>query len=165
MSRAKMILSTLLLLFVAIQFIRPSRNKTIGVPKADLVNHFNVPGEVAGILKTSCYDCHSNNTQYPWYTNIQPVGWLLAKHIKEGKEELNFNEFANYSRRRQLSKIKATHNTIKDGSMPLPSYTFIHTNAKLSQENRALILSWTSKTIDSLSANNNKIGTGEKELI
>ena len=133
------------------QFIRPARNKTNEVQKADLIKHFSVPVNVAGIIKTSCYDCHSNNTRYPWYTNIQPVGWLLANHIKDGKADLNFNEFANYSQRRQLSKLKATQNSIKDGSMPLSSYTLIHTDAKLSKERKALVLNWISKVIDSLS--------------
>ena len=151
MSRAKRIFLTLLLVFVAMQFIRPVRNKSNEVKEADLIKHFNVPTNVAGILKTSCYDCHSNNTRYPWYTNIQPAGWLLANHIKDGKEELNFSEFANNSQRKQLSKLKATQNSIKDGSMPLSSYTLIHSNAKLSKESRALILIWTAKIIDSLS--------------
>ena len=151
MSRAKRIFLSLLLVFVAMQFIRPARNKSNEVQEADLIKHFNVPTKAAAILKTSCYDCHSNNTRYPWYTNIQPAGWLLANHIKDGKEELNFSEFANNSQRKQLSKLKATQNSIKDGSMPLPSYTLIHTDAKLSKESKAVILNWTSKVIDSLS--------------
>jgi len=138
-------------MFIVMQFIRPAQNKSSEEQQGDLTKHFDVPTNVANILKTSCYDCHSNNTQYPWYTNIQPVGWLLAKHIEDGKEDLNFNEFANYSQRRQLSKLKATQNSIKDGSMPLSSYTLIHTDAKLSKESKALILDWTAKTIDSLS--------------
>ena len=151
MSRVKKVLLALLLIFIAMQFIRPAQNKTNKVQEADLIRHFSIPANVAGILKTSCYDCHSNNTRYPWYTNIQPAGWLLAKHIKDGKEDLNFSEFANYSQRRQLSKLKATQNSIKDRSMPLSSYTLIHTDAKLSKESSALILNWTSKVIDSLS--------------
>ena len=151
MSRVKKLLLALLLVFIVMQFIRPPQNKTNEVQEADLIKQFSIPANVAGILKTSCYDCHSNNTRYPWYTNIQPAGWLLANHIKDGKEDLNFNEFANYSHRRQLSKLKATQNSIKDGSMPLSSYTLIHTDAKLSNESRALLLNWTSKVIDSLS--------------
>ncbi len=151
MSRAKRVLLGLLLVLVAIQLIRPARNKTNEVQNADFIKHFKAPAHVAEILKISCYDCHSNNTQYPWYTNIQPVGWLMANHIKDGKEDLNFNEFGNYPKRRQLSKLKGTENSIKDGSMPLSSYTLIHKNANLSRENRAVILKWTSKIIDSLS--------------
>lgn len=151
MSKAKKILLALLLVFIAMQFVRPARNSSKAVQTADMVTHFNTPANVAGILKTSCYDCHSNNTRYPWYANIQPIGWLLANHVKDGKEELNFNEFTTYSKRRQLSKLKSVQNSIKDGSMPLSSYTLLHTDAKLSEDSKASIILWTAKVIDSLS--------------
>jgi hypothetical protein len=147
----KKILLALLLVFIALQFIRPARNISTTVQNADMITQFKTPANVAGVLKTSCYDCHSNNTRYPWYANIQPVGWLLANHIKDGKEELNFNEFTSYSKRRQLSKMKSIHNSIKDGSMPLPAYTILHNDAKLSEESKASILQWTAKVLDSLS--------------
>jgi hypothetical protein len=75
----------------------------------------------------------------------------LASHINDGKEELNFNEFANYSKRRQLSKLKSIQHSIKDGSMPLSSYTLLHHDSKLSDGDKALIVQWTAKVIDSLS--------------
>ena len=96
-----MIFLTLLLVFVAMQFIRPARNKSNEVQEADLIKHFNVPTKAAAILKTSCYDCHSNHTRYPWYAEFQPFGWWLAHHIKEGKAELNFSSFGTYSRRKK----------------------------------------------------------------
>jgi hypothetical protein len=151
MSRTKKILLTILLVFIAMQFIRPAKNYSNAVQKNDMATNFNVPSNVAGILKTSCYDCHSNNTRYPWYANIQPVGWMLANHVKDGKDELNFNDFTTYSKRRQLSKIKSVQNSIKDGSMPLSSYTLLHHNAKLSEDRKALLVEWTAKVIDSLS--------------
>ena len=97
MGKVKKLLLTVLVVFIAIQFIRPARNNSGSIQKADIVPHFNVPATIAGILQTSCYDCHSNNTHYPWYANVQPIGWLLASHVKDGKEELNLNEFATYS--------------------------------------------------------------------
>jgi hypothetical protein len=109
---------------------------------------------VQKILIASCTDCHSNNTRYPWYANIQPVGWLLANHIKQGKAELNFSEFGNYSSRRQASKLKAIRYSVKDGSMPLSSYTFLHQDAKLSKENKALIIEWAAKTRDRFETKN-----------
>lgn len=108
-------------------------------------------GKIKGILRNSCYDCHSNNTNYPWYSQIQPSGWWLASHIKKGKEELNFNEFGSYSFRRQQSKLKAISNTIKDGTMPISSYTMIHKNARLSKAEQDLILNWIEETKDNLS--------------
>lgn len=153
MSILKKILLVLLLLFIALQFIRPARN--IGqVGQADIANRLMVPGSVEGVLKTSCYDCHSNNTRYPWYANIQPMGWLLANHIKDGKDDLNFNEFGTYTKRRQLSKLKAIGSSLKEGTMPLPSYTLLHQDAILSKEEKTLVTDWATKTRDSLEAKN-----------
>ncbi len=153
MSILKKILLVLLLVFIAMQFIRPARN--IGqVGQADIANRLMVPGSVEGILKTSCYDCHSNNTCYPWYAHIQQMGWVLANHIKDGKDDLNFNEFGTYTKRRQLSKLKAIGSSVKEGTMPLPSYTLLHQDAILSKEEKTLVTDWATKTRDSLEAKN-----------
>jgi hypothetical protein len=151
MSKPKKILLGVFVVFIAMQFIRPPRNNSSTVPTTDMVKHFNAPAIVQGILKTSCYDCHSNNTHYPWYAKVQPIGWLLTSHVQDGKKDLNFNEFSTFSKRRQLSKLKSIQNSIKDGSMPLESYTLLHRDAKLSKENKASIIEWTAKVIDSLS--------------
>ena len=79
----------------------------------------------------SCYDCHSNNTSYPWYNKVQPIAWFLENHIKEGKAELNFNEWKNYSDRRKNSKLRSIIKQIENGEMPMDSYTLIHRGAKL----------------------------------
>lgn len=138
MSRTKKILLTIAVLFVAIQFIQPARNKNGQVLPTDISKIYSLPQNVQVVLKTACYDCHSNNTNYPWYVNIQPVGWIMARHIKQGKEELNFSEFGGYSSRRQANKLKSVENSIKDGDMPLSSYTLIHKNARLLQAEKAL---------------------------
>lgn len=154
MSFLKKISLALLIVLLAIQFIQPARNTNGQVMAADITKHFSVPASVESVLKTSCYDCHSNNTRYPWYANIQPMGWLLANHVKDGKAELNFNEFGHYSKRRQLSKLKAIAGSIKDGTMPLSSYTLLHQGAKLSKESKALIIQWATKTKESLEPKN-----------
>ena len=136
-----------------IQFIRPARNRSNKVSATDITKTYVIPANVQQVLKTSCYDCHSNNTNYPWYASIQPFGWLLASHIKEGKEELNFSEFGSYSVRRQKSKLKGIENSIKDGSMPLGSYTLIHKEAILSNEEKELMIDWSTKLKDSLTIN------------
>lgn len=153
MSILEKILLVLLLVCIAIQFIRPARN--IGqVVEADIARQFIIPANVERILKTSCYDCHSNNTRYPWYANIQPMGWLLARHIKDGKDDLNFDDFSKYSKRMQVSKLKAIGSSIRNGTMPLSSYTLLHQDAKLSKEEKTLVMDWASKTRDSLEAKN-----------
>lgn len=153
MKRTKVVLLTLFALFLIIQLIRPVRNERGQVPEADIGSLYEMPDQVQGIFKRACYDCHSDHTAYPWYANIQPLGWWLADHIREGKAELNFNEFGTYSLRKQKSKLKSIAGSLEDNSMPLSSYTFIHKNAKLSLADKVLVLSWLSKTRDSISLN------------
>jgi len=142
----KKVLIALLIVVVAIQFIQPVRNSNQQKIASGITKQYTVPSNVEVLLRTACYDCHSNNTRYPWYANIQPMGWLLANHIKDGKAELNFDEFGSYSKRRQLSKLKSIAGSVKDGSMPIASYTSMHRDAKLSTENKALIIDWATRT-------------------
>jgi hypothetical protein len=146
----KIILLVVLLVFVGIQFIPTNRNQSDIVPSTDLMEVYNVPENVEVIFKTSCYDCHSNNTAYPWYNKIQPVSWIMQGHIKEGKAELNFNEFGSYSERRQKSKFKSILSQVKDGEMPLSSYTLMHREAKLSENEKKALEDWINKMLESL---------------
>jgi hypothetical protein len=150
MKLIKKILLVILVVFVVIQFIQPARNDSGQMLPTDISKVFIVPENVQAALKTSCYDCHSNNTHYPWYSFIQPGAWLMASHIKEGKADLNFNEFGNYTERKQQNKLRAIGKSIDDGSMPIPAYTMIHTDAKLTKDQKALVLDWINKTKDSL---------------
>ena len=150
----KKILLALPGVFIVIQFIQPAHNKSEKMLETDITKTINVPDKVLDVFKNSCYDCHSNNTRYPWYVNIQPMGWIMANHIKEGKENFNFSEFGTYSKRKQANKLRAIAETIKDGSMPISSYTIMHTDAKLSTENKKLITEWVSKTKDSMEIKN-----------
>lgn len=150
MKRWRKIVIVVVILLVGIQFIRPAPNLGSGPYAADITQTATVPPAVQQLLSTSCYDCHSNHTRYPWYATIQPMAWYLSHHVKEGKAELNFNEFGTYSKRRQASKLKAIGGSVKDGSMPLSSYTLIHRDAKLSGEDKQLLIAWAEKTRDSL---------------
>ena len=152
MSRLKKSGILLLIVLTGIQFIQPARNKSGQALATDITNTFSLPQKVQTIFKSACYDCHSNNTRYPWYTNIQPVGWLLAKHIKDGKADLNFSEFGSYSSRRQMNKLRSIENSIRDGTMPLSSYTLIHDDAQFSKDDKALIIDWVTKVKDNLAA-------------
>ena len=140
----------LLLGFVGIQFFPTSQNQSNTIPKTDFILVNDVPKQVERIITTSCYDCHSNNTDYPWYNKVQPVAWFLEDHVTHGKEELNFNEWADYSNRRKNSKLKSIISQIENGEMPLWSYTLIHREAKLSEDERNTVLDWVSKLKDSL---------------
>ncbi|HUR64855.1 MAG TPA: heme-binding domain-containing protein, partial [Chitinophagaceae bacterium] len=121
MTKRRMLIWTILLLFVAIQFIRPRRNSEGKIPDLSFARLYAVPDSVDRVLREACYDCHSNHTRYPWYTNVQPLDWIMAGHVRRGKAELNFSEFYNYSSRRQASKLKAIAGQIEDNKMPLRS--------------------------------------------
>lgn len=143
-----------LVVFVLIQFIRPARNKRSQLLPTDISKLVPIPDSVRSLLQTACYDCHSNNTSYPWYMNVQPMGWLMAKHIREGREELNFSEFGGYSHRRQVSKLKAISSSVKDGTMPLSSYTLLHQDAMLSEPAKRQIIKWATAMADSIQTQN-----------
>jgi hypothetical protein len=153
MKRGKKILLGLAALGVAIQFIRPQKNLSAAPPgKDDLATHYNALPEVRRLLATACYDCHSNHTRYPWYAEVQPVGWFLAKHVRDGKRELNFNEFAAYSPRTQVKKLAAISDEVGAGDMPLKSYTWIHRDARLSGAQIKTLTDWADALHDKLEA-------------
>ena len=154
MKAIKKISLVLVIIFVGIQFIQPAHNKSGQVLPIDFTIVYRVPTNVQTILQNACYDCHSNNTSYPWYSNIQPMAWIMRRHIDNGKEKLNFSEFGSYSSRRQISKLKGIANQIKDDEMPLSSYKMMHSKAKLTKEEKDLIINWMNKKAESLSAIN-----------
>jgi hypothetical protein len=146
----KFTLYTLLSAFIIIQFIRPDWN-TGKVHGANDLNHtVTVPENIEGILSKACYDCHSNGTNYPWYTNIQPVGWWTQKHVNEGKDELNFSEFKTYKLKRQRHKLHECEEMIEEGEMPLESYLWIHSEAKLTKTEKEALIAWIHKAMDEL---------------
>src|SRR6266542_6843909 len=154
MSLLKKIFLALLIVFIAIQFVRPARNESGQVLPADITRTYNLPENVQTIFKNACYDCHNNNTHYPWYSNIQPIGWLLANDIRNGKAKLNFSEFGSYSHRKQKSKLREIEMAMHDGTMPLTAYKLMHKPARLTKDDRAIIMDWARKTKDSLTAKN-----------
>lgn len=134
-----------ILIFLIIQVIQPVRNIDYGqVPSSDISKVYKIPEKVQSILRTSCYDCHSNSTDYPVYAYIQPLSFFLENHIKEGKKELNFSEWGLYSKRKQSNKLEAIENQIKQGKMPLSSYLYLHHDAKLSHEKMKEVVGWIS---------------------
>ena len=112
------------------------------VPTTDFIVVNAAPQNISNILQTSCYDCHSNNTYYPWYNKVQPAAWFLESHIEEGKAELNFSEWDTYSDRRKKSKLKSIVSQIEDNEMPLSSYTILHQDAKLTTEQKVEVIKW-----------------------
>jgi hypothetical protein len=135
-------LVVLLIILVIIQFVRPEKNNYPVLAAKMISAKFPIPDSVHNLLKVSCYDCHSNHTNYPWYNNFQPVMWFLTDHINEGKRNLNFDEFAGYSISKQYKRLKDIGGEVKKGDMPLESYTLIHRDAVLNATQKGLIISW-----------------------
>lgn len=130
-------------LFLLLQCYQPARNSDGGqVLPIHITKLYDVPVEVQSILQTSCYDCHSNNTNYPWYSYLQPSRMLMEWDIENGKKNLNFSEFGNYSKRKQENKLKSIAKQVNKGEMPLPIYTLIHRNAILTTVQKEAISNW-----------------------
>lgn len=142
----------LLAAFIVIQFFHPEKNISDAAPANHISKSFPFPGNIKEIVSNSCYDCHSNNTRYPWYYHIQPVAWWMNDHIQEGKSHLNFDEFASYRPRRQYSKFGDTKDMIKEDEMPLSSYILGHPRAALSPEQKQIITAWCNNCMSAMKA-------------
>ena len=127
---------------VIIQFFQPEKNMRPVDPAEDLLMVAEVPEHLAELIKNSCYDCHSNQTVYPWYNRISPVSWYLYKHIKKGKEDLNFSDYGLLDKADKIGAFADFCDVLDAGSMPLQSYMLIHKNARLTQEERETLCIW-----------------------
>jgi len=151
----KKILLALLVVLVVIQFIRPGKNISSTISANDITLHYAISSDVLNILKKSCYDCHSNNTVYPWYNNIQPVAWWLQYHVNDGKKELNFSEFYTYPAKKQSRKLHELVEQVKGEEMPLNSYLWIHKDAKLDERQKNAVMSWADSLQKMIAVKNN----------
>ena len=139
----KIMLTIVLFIFIAIQFYQPALNVDKGqVYTTDFTQVYKMPIEVKAMLQTSCYDCHSNNTNYVWYDYVQPARTLVENHIKNAKQDLNFNEWGTYSNRKQERLLNSIKEQIETKQMPLSSYTIMHENAKLNDEQIKVLTNW-----------------------
>lgn len=146
----KIILGAVALL-VLIQFIRPQKNLS-DEGSLDISNKYTITPELRTLLQSACNDCHSNKTTYPWYAEVQPMGWWLNRHVTEGKSELNFSSFTKLPIAVQNHKLEEIKEMVEEKEMPLPSYTWLglHKEANLSAAQRELIINWASTQMDSL---------------
>jgi hypothetical protein len=138
----KLALLLLVVLLIVLQFFQPERNQGSIVEEGDFITEASLPDSLAAILINSCYDCHSNHTEYPWYSRISPVWWYLHKHIVDGKEELNLSEFGDFSKAEKIGALTDLYDALEAGTMPLQSYILIHGDARLSQEEVDALLEW-----------------------
>ncbi len=149
----KKILIAVIVLFILIQFIPTDKNAGSDATSNDIATVYPMDPELKDMFQKACYDCHSNQTKYPWYSRVQPVGWWLQNHIKEGKAELNFHEFGTYTIARKYKKLEETIKEVKDGYMPMPSYLWMHPEARLTAQEKEKINIWCQALRDSIKAN------------
>lgn len=128
--------------FIVAQFFQIDKTNPEYDATKDFITMVNPPEDITYILKTACYDCHSYETKYPWYTNITPVNWWVKDHIDHGREHLNFSTWGDYPARRIGRKLEECHEEVEKGVMPLKSYARAHTEARLTPEQRALVVEW-----------------------
>ena len=131
-----------LLTLIIIQFFPVEKNEGSYESLKTFLSETKPSAEVEGILKASCYDCHSNQTQYPWYSNLAPASFFLADHIEEGKSHLNFSDWGNYTAKRKDHKLEEVMEQVERDEMPLSSYTLIHQDAKLSDSQTEALINW-----------------------
>lgn len=145
----KKVLFLLILCFAAMQFVRPAKPNAsaIDLSPHDFIVQHTPPPQVREVLTTACYDCHSNKTHYPWYTEIQPAGWFLTQHVRDGKRALNFSEFGKLSSKRARKQLENCIDVISEREMPLKSYTLIHRDARLNEEQIKSFVAWAEEEI------------------
>jgi hypothetical protein len=132
----------LVILLVVMQFIQPKKNKAEGLGENDISKVYAIPEGLHETFMLKCYDCHSNNTRYPWYAHVQPVGWWLAAHVHDGKEHLNFSEFATYDKRKADHALEELAEVVEDRSMPIKAYTIFHEGTEITDEDDKAINAW-----------------------
>ncbi|MDX5337947.1 MAG: heme-binding domain-containing protein [Cyclobacteriaceae bacterium] len=136
------------ILLLVIQLVPNELPEVIDENPNDLIGSGIVSDEVASMLQKSCYDCHSNTTRYPWYSYVAPASWLVAKDIREGREEVNFSDWTTYEMTDQLMILDDIYSEVEEEHMPLPIYTILHSEAKLTPEQRQKIMEWAETTMD-----------------
>jgi hypothetical protein len=152
MSVFKKVVLLLLVVLIVIQFFHPVKNESSAAFPTNISTVYSVPPAVDTILKKACNDCHTNNTSYPWYNNIQPVAWWLDNHVRDGKRGLNFDDFTTYRISKQYRRMQDIIDEVKEGEMPLGSYTIIHTDAKLSETEKNELYKWAGAIRDTMKA-------------
>ena len=145
---ARWLLLVILVVFIGAQVYRPDRSNPPSTPGASLVAH--ATPEVAAILDRACRDCHSNETRWPWYTNVSPTSWLVANHVHHGREHLNYSEWTAIDEDDRDKLLGGICSLAERGRMPLPSYLLIHRDAKLSPADVKTLCAWTEKMRDML---------------
>lgn len=146
MSRTKWILLILLTIAIVIQFIRPDMTPPPVDQTHTIQAAMTLPPNIDKMARQSCYDCHSNETRWPWYSQISPVSWWLKSHVNDGRKSLNFSEFATYTKVKKAKKLGSVAEEVKSKDMPLSYYLPMHPAAHLTDADRQAFVAWADGT-------------------
>tara|TARA_R110000787_G_scaffold71771_3_gene159810 strand:+ start:7194 stop:7652 length:459 start_codon:yes stop_codon:yes gene_type:complete len=146
----KKIIAFLIALFIGIQLYPVDKPEVIVDNPNDLITTTTVPKNIASKLKAACYDCHSNESNFRWYATIAPSKWLVYKDINQAREELNFSNWNTYNKEDKAELLDDISTVLYDNEMPLKNYTALHSEAKLTEEDKEAIINWTDQLLDSL---------------
>ena len=136
-----------------IQFIRIDETNLKIDEGKDFYSDTNIPEDIRLIVKRSCYDCHSNETIYPWYANVAPISWWIKGHVNDARKSINFSEWGNYSNEEKARKLMNSVAYIKPDQMPLSSYVSQHPEAKLTTKNKKVLMDWMKEEAEKLNPN------------
>ena len=136
-----------------IQFIRIDQNNPTIDQGKDFVSNQTIPSSIRATVKQSCYDCHSNETKYPWYANVAPVSWWIKGHVNDARRAINFSEWDNYTNDEKARKLMNSVAYIKPDQMPLSSYVSQHPEAKLTAKNKKALINWMKDEAEKLNPN------------
>lgn len=126
-----------------IQLVRPARTNPVTDRSRTLMAMTSVGRDAELVLERACRDCHSNDTRWPWYSNVAPVSWFVIDHVNHGRRHFNYSEWAKYDGKERERLLKNVCELVRKGEMPLPSYTWMHRDARLSDADVAVMCGWT----------------------
>ena len=142
MKKRNIIILLIVIVIIGIQFFQIDKMNPELDPTDDFIKIEQPPEEIAALFKQACYDCHSHETIYPWYTNVAPFSWVIGKHIQEGRDNLNFSTWGSYKQDKRTHKLEETAEEVEEKHMPIANYTWLHPEAKLSDEDRKMLVDW-----------------------
>jgi acyl-CoA reductase-like NAD-dependent aldehyde dehydrogenase len=147
-SRIRRVALVLMLVGAAAQLVRPARTNPSVNPAHTVEAAGRVPPQIASVLRRSCFDCHSNETRWPWYSEVVPMSWGVANHVREGRAAMNFSEWGTYPARKRFALLEKLCDEVREGQMPLASYLWLHRDARLSEAEWKAVCDWSTDEAD-----------------
>jgi hypothetical protein len=139
--------------FILIQLGQPDRSAPPIDPVMTIAADSGFTQPASGLIRIACFDCHSNETRWPWYSYVAPASWLVANDVMEGRSHLNFSEWGKYSKSKKVLKLGQIYEQVSKGEMPLQNYLYLHADGRLTAAQRDTITSWTEKEQEMLTGN------------